>query len=89
MQISQEKCDNCKLMDIVTESPMIFLDKIVSFQGREVKLSTIIKNDYVRLLNALDCESISLLLGNKKLSIGMHTEDTVKYYIDRTLQFRE
>jgi hypothetical protein len=48
-----------------------------------------VKNDNVRLLNSLDCESISLLLENKKPSIGMRTEETVKYYIDRTLQCRK
>ena len=83
----KEECDSCKFTDIVTDSQMLFLDKNVSFQGWEVKLSTIVKNDYVRLLNSLDCESISLLLENKKPSIGMRTEDTVKYYIDRTLEF--
>jgi ankyrin repeat protein/energy-coupling factor transporter ATP-binding protein EcfA2 len=68
---------------------MLFLNKNITFQGREVKLSTIVKNDDVRLLNALDCDSISLLLENAKPSIGMSTEDTVKYYIDRTLQCRK
>jgi energy-coupling factor transporter ATP-binding protein EcfA2 len=84
-----EKYDDCRLKDIVTESPMLFLNKYVSFQGREVKLSTIVKNDDVRLLNALDCDSVSLLLENEKPSIGMRTEDTVKYYIDRTLECRK
>jgi hypothetical protein len=84
-----EKYDDFKFTDIVTESRMLFLNKKVSFQGREVKLSTIVNNNDVRLLNALDCDSISLLLENKKPSIGMRTEDTVKYYIDRTLQCRQ
>jgi predicted NACHT family NTPase len=38
------------------------------------------------VLNALDCDSISLLLENEKPSIGIRSEDTVEYYIDRTLQ---
>jgi len=84
-----EKYDDCKFTDIVTESQMLFLNKNVSFQGREVKLSTIVKNDDVYLLNAIECNSISLLLENEKPSIGMSTEDTVKYYIDRTLQCRK
>jgi len=85
----KEVYEDCKFTDIVTESRMLFLNKIVSFQGKEIKLSTIVKNDNVRLLNELDFESIALLLENEKPSIGMRTEDTVKYYIDRTLQFRE
>jgi Cdc6-like AAA superfamily ATPase len=84
-----EGYDSCKFTDIVTESRMLFLNKYVSFQGREVKLSTIVQNDHVHVLNELDCESISLLLENEKPSIGMRTEDPVKYYIDRTLQFRK
>jgi hypothetical protein len=78
--------DSFKFADIVAESRMFFLDKTVSFQGREVKLSTIVKNDDVRMLNSIDFESISLLLENKKPSIGTPVDDTVKYYIDRKLQ---
>jgi len=59
---------------------MHFLDKKVFFQGVEVKLSTIIKSGDVGVLNALDCDSISLLLENEKPSIDIRTEDTVKYY---------
>jgi len=76
-----EMKDVCKFTDIVTESQMFFLDKTVSFQGFEVKLSTIVKNDDVCLQNALDCDSISLLLENEKPSIDILTEGTVKYYI--------
>ena len=84
-----EEYEDCKFTDIVTESRMLFLNKIVSFQGREVKLSTIVKNDDVFLLNAIDYDLISLLLENEKPSIGMATDDTIKYYIDRTLQCRK
>jgi hypothetical protein len=83
----REGYDSCKFSDLANESRMLFLNKNVSFQGREVKLNTIVKKGDVCLLNELDCDSISLLLENKKPSIGMRTEDTVKYYIDRTLQF--
>jgi ATPase subunit of ABC transporter with duplicated ATPase domains len=65
---------------------MLFLEKKVDFQGVEVKLSSIVKNEDVRMLNALDCDSISLLVENKKPSIGIRTEDTIEYYVDRTLQ---
>ena len=84
-----EEYDSCKFMDIVTESRKLFLNKYVSFQGMEVKLSTIVKNDDIHVLNELNCESISLLLENEKPSIGMRTEDTVNYYIERTLQSRK
>jgi len=63
---------------------MIFLEKKVHFQGVEVKLSSIVKSDDVRMLNALDCDSISFLLENRKHSIGIRTEDTIQYYVDRT-----
>ena len=78
--------DDFKFTDIVTDSRMLFLDKEVYFQGFEVKLSTIVKNDDVRMLNALDCDSISLLLENGKPSIGIPIKDTLEYYIERTLQ---
>ena len=38
---------------------MLFLEKKVYFQGVEVKLSSIVKSDDVRMLNALDCDSVS------------------------------
>jgi hypothetical protein len=71
-----EEYDDCKFTDIVSESQMLFLEKKVYFQSVEVKLSSIVKNDDVRLLNALDCDSISKLLENKKPPIGIGTEDT-------------
>ena len=84
-----EEYEDCKFTDILTESRMFFLDKKVYFQGVEVKLSTIIKNDDVRMLNTLDCDSVSILLENKKPSIGTPIEDRVEYYIDRTLWCRK
>jgi len=84
-----EGYDSCKFTDIVIESRMLILNKNVSFQGREIKLSTILKEDDIYSLSAIDCGTISILLENEKPSIGMHTEDRVKYYIDRTLQFRK
>jgi len=70
----KEGYDSFKFTDIFTESRMFFLNKNVCFQGREVKLSTIVKNDDVHVLNELDYYSISLLLENEKPSIGMRTE---------------
>jgi hypothetical protein len=81
-----EAYDDCKFTDLVSESQMIFLEKKVYFQGVEVKLSSVVKNDDVHMLNALDCDSISLLLENKMPLIGICTEDTIEYYVDRTLQ---
>jgi hypothetical protein len=65
---------------------MLFLEKEVYFQGAEMKLSSIISKDDIGMLNALSSDSISRLLENEKLPIGRPIEDTVQYYIDRTLQ---
>jgi hypothetical protein len=61
----------------------------VDFQGVEIELSQIGKSDDVNQLNALDYYLSSLLLKNGKHSINISTVDTVKYYIDRTLQLRK
>ena len=84
-----EEYDDCKFTDILTESRKLFLDKKVYFQGVEIKLSAIIKNGDFRVLNSLDCDSVSLLVENKKPSIGTAIEDTVECYIDRTLMCRK
>jgi energy-coupling factor transporter ATP-binding protein EcfA2 len=64
---------------------MLFLEKKVCFQGDEIKLGTIVKNDDVGMLNALGYDSVSRLLDNETLGIGIHIEDKIGYYIDRTL----
>jgi hypothetical protein len=64
---------------------MLLLEKNVYFQGAEIKLGNIVRNNDVGMLNVLSCDSISRLLGNEQLSIGIPIEDTVEYYIDRTL----
>ena len=79
-----EEYDDWKFTDLVTDTRMLFLEKNVSFQGDEIKLGNIVKND-VGMLNALGSDSISRLLENEKLSIGIPIEDTVQYYIERTL----
>jgi len=81
--------DDWKFTDIVTNTRMSFLEKKVYFQGAEIKLSDIVKKYDVGMLNALDSDSISRLLGNEKLSIGIPIEGTVQYYIDRTLLCNE
>jgi len=78
--------DDYKFTGLISESQMLFLEKKVYYQGDEVKLSSVVKDDDVGKLNSLDCDSISLLLENKKPLIGICTEDTIKYYVDRTLQ---
>jgi hypothetical protein len=80
------KYDDWKFTDLVTESQMVFLEKSVYFQGKEIKLSKIANKDDVGMLNALSSDSTSRLLENEKLPIGIAIEDTVEYYIDRTLQ---
>jgi len=80
-----EVYDDWKFTDIVTDKRMLLLEKKVYFQGDEIKLSDIVKNCDVGMLNALSSDSISRLLENEKLSIGIPIEGTVKYYIDRTL----
>ena len=84
-----EEYEDFKFTDILTESRMFFLDKKVYFQGVEVKLSTIIQSEDVRMLNRLDCDSVSIVLENKKPSIGTPVKDTVECYIDRTLRCRK
>jgi adenylate kinase len=83
-----EEYDDWKFNDIVAESQTPFLEKKVYFQGAEIKLGDIVKKNDIGVLNALDPESISLLLDNEKPSIGVPIEDTVQYYIDRTLQLQ-
>jgi len=80
-----EVYDDWKFTDIVTDTRMLFLEKEVSFQGDEIQLSKIVKNSDVGMLNALSSDSTSRLLENEKLLIGIPIEDTVTYYIDRTL----
>jgi hypothetical protein len=38
------------------------------------------------MLNAVDCDSLSLLLASEKSSIGTPTENPLDYYIDRTVE---
>jgi hypothetical protein len=68
---------------------MIFLERKVNFQGTQGELSNIVKTGDVRLLNTLDCDSISLLLENGKPSIHIFTVDRVKCYIDITPHLRK
>jgi hypothetical protein len=80
-----EGYDAWKFTDIVTDTRKHFLEKKVYFQGAEIKLGNIVRNYDVGMLNVLGSDSISRLLENEKLSIGIPVEDTVEYYIDRTL----
>ena len=80
--------DTFEFTKIVAESRMFFLDKQVCFQGIEVKLRNIVKNNDVRMLSTIDCELISLLLENKKPAIGTPIEDTVENYIHRKLLWK-
>jgi ankyrin repeat protein len=81
-----EEYDDWNFTDILSESRMSFLGNNVVFQGSEIQIKFIVKESDGRMLNALDYDSMSLLLGNEKPSIGKPTENTVEYYIDRTLR---
>jgi hypothetical protein len=81
----KEEYDDWKFTDIVTESKAFLLEKKVTFQGTEIQIKNLVKESDFRMLNALDCDSISLLLANEKPSIGTPTENTLEYYIDRAL----
>jgi energy-coupling factor transporter ATP-binding protein EcfA2 len=85
----QQRFDGCKLKDIVPDARKKLLKRKVYFQGVEIELNKILKTDDVNVLNKLDNDSLSLLLENEEVSIGIPTVDTVKYYIDRTLQVRK
>jgi len=84
-----EEYDDWKFTDIIPESRTILLEKKVTFQGVEIPIKSIVKESDVRMLNALDCDSISLLLANEKPSIGTPTDNTLKYYINRNLECRK
>jgi hypothetical protein len=83
------KYDECRFTDIVTESQRLFLEKKVHFQGMDTELKNIENNDDVGMLNTLGPDSISRLLVNEKLSIGIPIADTVECYIDRTVQYNK
>ena len=82
----REEYDEWIFSDTVTESTTILLDKKVIFQGTEIQIKNLVRESDFRMLKALDCDSLSLLLANEKLSIGTPTENTLEYYIDRTLE---
>jgi ankyrin repeat protein len=82
----REEYDDWKVTDIITESQKVLLKKKVYFQGSELQLNTIVKESDVCMLNALDSDSISLLIANEKPSIGVPIDDTLEYYIERTLE---
>jgi energy-coupling factor transporter ATP-binding protein EcfA2 len=77
--------DVWEFTDIVTESRTFILEKEVIFQGSVMQIKNIVKEIDVHMLNALDFDSISLLLGDGKPSIGIPIEGKLDYYIDRTL----
>ena len=81
-----EQYDDWKFTDIVNESKTFLLEKKVTFQGAELQIKNLVKESDSRMLNALDCDSISRLLANEKPSIGTPTENTLQYYIGRTLE---
>ena len=81
-----QKQENWKLRDITTPSMRIILEKNVTFHGTKIQIEHLVKENDLRRLNALDCDSVSLLLGNKKPSIGTPIGNPPEYYIARTLE---
>jgi hypothetical protein len=82
----REEYDYWVFSDIVTESTTFLLEKKVIFQGTEMQIKNLVKESDLRMLKALDCDSMSLLLANEKPSIGTPTENTLQYYIDRAIE---
>jgi hypothetical protein len=80
-----EEYDDWKITDIVTESKTYLLEKKIIFQGLELQIKDIVKKSDIRMLNTLDGDSMSFLLGDEKPSIGNPIEEALDYYIDRTL----
>jgi len=78
--------DDCEFTDIVNESRTFILEKEITFQGSVIQIKNIVRESDVHMLNALDCDSISLLLGDEKPSVGIPIEGKLDYYIDRTLE---
>jgi len=81
-----EKYDDWKFTDIITESKILFLEKKIIFKGFELQIKDIVKESDIRMLHALDGDSISFLLGGEKPSIGIPIEDALDSYIDRELE---
>jgi len=61
-----QKKESWKLTEITTQSMRIILEKNVTFHGTEIQIKRLVKENDLRRLNALDCDSVSLMLGNKK-----------------------
>jgi hypothetical protein len=80
-----EVYDDWKFTDIFTDSAKFLLEKMVTFQGKELQIKNLVKESDFRILNTLDCDSLSLLLANEKPSIGTPTENKLQNYIERTL----
>ena len=82
----REEYDYWNFADIVTESRTFFLEKKVTFQGSVLQIKNIVKESDLHMFNALDCDSMSVLLANEKPVIGVPVANTLNYYIDRTLE---
>jgi len=79
----REEYDDWKFTDIITQSRTFISEKEVNFQGSAIQIKNIVReSDF----DMLDCDSISILLGDEKPSIGIPIEETPDYYIDRTLK---
>jgi TATA-box binding protein (TBP) (component of TFIID and TFIIIB) len=84
-----EEYDDWKFTDIVTESRNFILEKKVIFQGSAIQIKNLVKESDIRMLYALDLDSVSLLMENEEPAIGVPVANTLKYYIDRTLECKK
>jgi len=73
-------------MDKITESRKFCLEKKVTFQGSVIPIKNIVKESDFRIFNALDLDSMSLLLANEKHAIGVPVPNLLKCYINRTIE---
>jgi hypothetical protein len=55
-------------------------------QGTEIQIKELVKGKDFICFNAIDGHLLSSLLANEKPSIGNPTENTLEYYIDKTLE---
>jgi len=82
----REEYEDWKFSDIIKDSTAFLLKKKIVFQGLELQIKDMVNESDIRMLNALDGDSMSLLLGDEKPSIGVPIEETLGYYIDRALE---
>jgi hypothetical protein len=74
----REEYDSWNFTDISIESRKFFLEKKVTFQGSVIPIKNIVKESDVCMFNALNLDSVSLLLANEQPVIGVPVANTLK-----------